>query len=481
MDFFEYKDGRLFCEDIPAAEIAERFGTPAYIYSQRTLIDHYDRLAGAFGELKPLICYSVKSSGNIHILRALVERGAGLDVVSGGELERAYLAGCPMDRIVYAGVGKSDAEIMACLDGRHSLLLDGPSGGAGSQPSISSPPGGAGFQPANLHTRGPIAYFNIESEPEFENIAAIARRMGVRAKGALRVNPDVDPRTHIYTSTGKKETKFGVDIERAIAFFDRYARDEHLALDAIHLHIGSPVYDIDPYTAAVGKALTLIDELGRRGHTVRALDLGGGFGADYESGRSPAPAAYAKELVPLLEGRVRRGLKIILEPGRTISGNAGLLLTRVLYVKEGGAGKRFIICDAGMHTLIRPALYGSFHFIWPAEPGPAMTPPKRTERVELPGLSPADIVGPICESGDFLAKDRHLPAVQRGDLIAVFTAGAYGFSMSSNYNTQPLPAEVMVNGKVAWVIRARQSVSDLLRPELGAGLRWPSARDPLPS
>jgi diaminopimelate decarboxylase len=364
------------------------------------------------------------------------------------------LAGCPMDRIVYAGVGKTDAEIQAALDGRHSLL------GSDRATKRRRDEGKAA-------ARGSIAYFNIESEPEFENIAAIARQMGVKARGALRVNPDVDPKTHVYTSTGKKETKFGVDIERAIAFFERYGRDEFLALDAIHLHIGSPVYEIAAYVAAVEKSLKLIDDLAARGFKVRALDLGGGFGADYETDRSPVAADYAKAIVPLLRDRVRAGLKIILEPGRTISANAGLLLTRVLYVKEGGGGKQFVICDAGMHTLIRPALYGAFHFIWPAEPGPGFVPQKRAEKMEMAGLRACDIVGPICESGDFLAKERALPPVKRGDVIAVFTAGAYGMVMANNYNTQPLPAEVLVAGGDASLIRLRQNIEDLVLPELG--------------
>jgi diaminopimelate decarboxylase len=448
MDFFTYHDGRLRCEGLDATDLADRFGTPTYIYSRKTLEDHYDRLAAAFRELNPLICYSIKSCGNLAVCRVLVERGAGMDVVSGGELERAFLAGCPMDKIVYAGVGKTDAEIEASLDGRKSLLLGGGAGGGTPNPDPSR--------------RGPIGYFNIESEPEFENIAAIARRMGVRAHGALRVNPDVDPKTHVYTSTGKKESKFGVDIERARAFFERYGRDEWLRLDAIHLHIGSPVYETGPYIAAVQKALKLIDDLESRGHRIAALDLGGGFGADYETDKSPPASAYAEAIVPLLRERVRKGLKIILEPGRTISANAGLLLTRVLYVKEGGAGKRFVICDAGMHTLIRPSLYGSFHFIWPAVPGDRFIPERRAEKMDTPGLVTCDIVGPICESGDFLAKDRPLPPVKRGDILAVFTAGAYGMAMASNYNTQPLPAEVLVEGSDARIVRRRQSVADVI-------------------
>lgn len=451
MDQFRYQQNRLFCEDIPASAVAERFGTPTYVYSRATLIDHYDKLNAAFAELKPLICYSVKSCANVHICRVLAERGAGMDVVSGGELERAFLAGVPMSKVVYAGVGKTDAEIMAALDGARSLL----SGPGRPRPGQAPDPSG----------RGAIGYFNIESEPEFENIAAIARRLGVRSRGALRVNPDVDPRTHAYTSTGKKETKFGVDIARAVRFFERYGRDQFLALDAIHLHIGSPVYDIEPYVAAVHKAVELIDDLECRGFAIRTLDLGGGFGANYETDRSPAAGEYAAAIVPLLRERVGRGLKIVLEPGRTIVANAGILLTRVLYVKEGGDGKRFVICDAGMNTLIRPSLYGAFHFIWPAEVRPEFLPARRAADLDMPGLSECDVVGPICESGDFLAKGRKLPPVARGDVLAVFTAGAYGMAMASNYNSQPLPAELLIDGSQARIIRARQTVSEIVVPE----------------
>ena len=448
MDHFQYRDGRLWCEGVLADDLAARFGTPLYVYSRATLEGHYDRLASAFAGLRPLICYSIKSCSNIHVCRVLVERGAGLDAVSGGEVERARRAGCPMEQVVYAGVGKTDAEIEDSLGG------------------------GTGFQPVNRPTgkmpAPPIGLFNIESEPEFENVARIARRLGVRCRGALRINPDVDPKTHAYTSTGKKESKFGVDIARAARFFERYGRDEWLTLDALHLHIGSPVYETGPYVDAVRKTLALMDDLAARGFRVRTLDLGGGFGADYEAERSPAAADYAAAIVPLLRERVAGGLQIILEPGRQICANAGVLLTRVQYVKDGfgdGAGKTFVICDAGMHTLIRPALYGSFHFIWPARPANGAAPARRTGVPELPGLSPCDVVGPICESGDFLAKDRPLPAVARGDVLAVFTAGAYGMTMASTYNTHPLPAEVMVEGGAARVIRRRQTLDELLAPE----------------
>ena len=454
MDRFEYKAGALHAEGVPVEEIAARFGTPAYIYSRATLIDHYDKIAAAFGDLSPLICYSIKSCPNTHVCRVLAERGSGMDVVSGGELERAWLAGCPMERVVYAGVGKTEPEIRAALDGRFSPLRG------------SASPSGNPIS-SGIESRGPIGYFNIESEPEFETVARVAREMGVVAHGALRINPDVDPKTHAYTATGKRETKFGVGIDRARQFFERYGRDANLRLDALHLHIGSPVYETGPYVAAIEKTLRLIDDLESRGHRIAALDVGGGFGADYETAKSPLAADYAAVIVPLLRDRVQKGLRIILEPGRSIVANAGILLTKVLYVKEGGSGKRFLICDAGMNALIRPALYGSFHFVWPANVAAGFVPQRRAERVDMPGLSPADVVGPICESGDFIAKDRALPPVNAGDLIAVFTAGAYGMAMASRYNSHAFPAEILVDGTTAHPIRARETMTDMLGPELG--------------
>ena len=444
MDYFAYRDGRLACEGVDLASLAARTGTPTYVYSAGTLELHYDRLAAAFAELSPLICFSVKSSPNLHVLRTLVARGAGLDVVSGGELHRARLAGAPMSKVVYAGVGKTDAEI------RDALGFGEMDGGRGT---------GGG--------EGGVPLFNIESEPEFQTIAGIARSLGVAARAALRVNPDVDPKTHAYTTTGKKENKFGVDLERARAFFRRYGQEEHLRLTGLHLHIGSPVATTEPYVEAITKTLGLIDELEGMGVRVDTLDLGGGFAADYQTGASPAAADYAAAIVPLLRERVRAGLRIILEPGRSIAANAGVLLTRVLYVKESGT-RKFIVCDAGMNALMRPALYGAFHFVWPVTVAEGHVPPARTQRPDVPGLEVCDVVGPLCESGDFLAKDRALPPVGRGDLLAVFGAGAYGMSMASRYNSHPLPAEVLVRGGAAAVVRRRETYEDIVRHEMEA-------------
>lgn len=442
MDHFEYRDGALWCEDVDLARLAARAGTPLYTYSAATLAMHFDRLAAAFADLSPLICFSVKSCPNIHILRLLAQRaggGAGMDVVSGGELRRARLAGVEPDRIVYAGVGKTDREV------RDALGEGEPNG-------------------------RPIGLFNIESEPEFQAIAAIARSLGRTSSpphAALRVNPDVDPKTHAYTTTGKKETKFGVDLDRARAFFKRFGKDPNLRLTGLHLHLGSPVSGVQPFADALAKLLALIDDLSAQGFTIDTLDLGGGFAADYTTGASPSAADYAAKIVPLLRDRVRAGLKIILEPGRSIAANAGILLTRVLFIKESGT-RRFVVCDAGMNALIRPALYGAFHFIWPIAVAPQHTPAQRTEKPDLPGLETADVVGPLCESGDFLAKDRPLPPIARGDILAVFGAGAYGISMASRYNSQPMPAEVLIDGSRARIIRRRETYEDLTSHEAHA-------------
>jgi len=436
MDHFDYHavratpvstDAILHCERVPAEAIARAVGTPCYVYSKATLVDHFVKLKTAFAALNPLICYSVKSNGNLSVCRVLGELGAGMDVVSGGELYRAIAAGVPANRCVYAGVGKTDEEIAQALD--------------------------AG-----------LGLFNVESEEEFENIAKIAAAKRVVCETALRVNPDVDPRTHRYTTTGKKETKFGVDIERAKAFFRRYGRDSFCRLNGIHLHIGSPIYTTEPYVESVRKATALIDELASEGFSVTTLDLGGGFGADYETDQTPTLATYAEAIVPLLADRVRAGLRIILEPGRTLVANAGVLLTRVLYMKSSGE-KTFAICDAGMNDLLRPSHYLAFHFMWPCQTTAAFRPSRRAKEMGMDGLRSIDVVGPICESGDFLATDRPLPPLRRGDLLAVFTAGAYGMAMASRYNSHPLPAEVLVDGASLSVIRHRERYEDLVAHE----------------
>jgi len=431
MDHFHYRDGELCCEDVPVSRIADAVGTPTYVYSSATLLHHYDAIARAFAPLDPLICYSIKSCPNVHICRFLRERGAGFDVVSGGELARAIAAGADPEKIVFAGVGKTDAEIEQGLD--------------------------AG-----------IGWFNIESEAELENLIAICRRRGVTTRAALRVNPDVDPRTHRYTSTGRKESKFGVDLDRARRVFQQLGRQEAVRLRGIHLHIGSPVNSVEPYVAAIGRTLALIEQLRTDGFQIDMLDMGGGFGAHYTGSEAPPAAEYADAIVPLLapfaKGQADQRLRFILEPGRSIAANAGILLTRVLYLKKSGE-RDFLIVDAGMNDLIRPALYEAYHFAWPVHPAAGFVPVERGEAVNMPGLVPMDIVGPVCESGDFLAKDRRLPPMQRGDLVAIFTAGAYGMAMASHYNSRPNPAEVLVERAAFRVIRRRETSRDLLQAE----------------
>ncbi len=427
MDHFEYRNGKLFCEAVPVADIAAKAGTPVYIYSSATLRHHYRQIAAAFAPLKTTICFSIKSLANINILKLLAAEGCGFDVVSGGELARAQAAGADCKKIVYAGVGKTDREI-------------------------------------NEAIKAGIGLFNVESEAEFENLSRLAAAAGRdrKVRAALRVNPDVDPKTHRYTTTGRKETKFGVDIERAERFFDAYGRDANVRLDAVHLHIGSPIYSPEPYVEAIAKTLRMIDRLRGRGFEVRTLDIGGGFAADYETGRSPLADDYAGKIVPLLKNA---NLEIIVEPGRSIAGNAGILLCSTLYIKQGG-DRQFAIVDAAMTDLIRPALYEAEHFVYPASLPAGQAAPKRQIGFEAPGGVKMDIVGGVCETSDFLAKDRVLPPVKRGDLIAVFTAGAYGFVMSSQYNSRPRAAEVLVDGDKWRIIRRRETYDDLFTAEL---------------
>jgi len=428
MDHFNYRDGELHCEDTPISEIVQSVGTPAYIYSKQTFLDHYNSISEAFAALDPIVCYSIKSCGNLHIVKLLAKQGSGMDVVSGGEVFRAQQSGVDMSKVVYAGVGKTDEEIEQAI-------------------------------------RAEIGWFNIESEAEFENIALIAQRLGKQAHGALRINPDVaDARTHAKTTTGSKETKFGVDIERAKRFFQTYGKNEHLRLDAIHLHIGSPIYSPEPYVKAITKTLEIIDELRSAGFEINTIDIGGGYAADYETGASPSYKEYADAIVPLLKPFKDAGGTVILEPGRTIAANAGILVTEVQYIKQGGA-KKFVICDTGMHHLIRPTLYEAEQFIWPVKVDSEHVPAERKIKMDLPGLEVSEIVGPICETGDYLAKDRAIPQVGRGDLIAVYSAGAYGMVMASHYNAMPNPPEVLVGGDAFITIRRRETYEDLVAAE----------------
>jgi diaminopimelate decarboxylase len=424
MDYFPYRDSHLYCEEVPVAELAERFGTPLYVYSEATILDNLNALQAEFVAVDPLICYSVKANSNLGILKVLAEHGGGFDVVSGGELYRVRLVGGDPRRTVFAGVGKTDDEIGAGLD--------------------------AG-----------VLMFNVESEAELDAVARVAGEGGRVAPIALRVNPDVDPRTHRYISTGKKESKFGMDIDRALALAETAARMPAVSMIGMHMHIGSQITTVEPYAGAVGKGVEVIARLRGMGHPIAWYNMGGGFGINYKACEARPIAEFAGAIAPAVRAT---GCRLALEPGRMIVGNAGILVSRVLYTKQSGE-KRFLIQDAAMNDLIRPALYESFHRIWPvAVPAGLPAPPDDFEAA-IAGTEPCDVVGPVCESGDFLAKDRPLPRLDRGALLATFSAGAYGMVMASNYNTRPRAAEVLVRGGHARLVRRRETYEDLVLPE----------------
>jgi len=423
MDLFAYENGQLRCEGQAVAELAAQFGTPLYVYSAGTLRMHYRKVQQAFAELNPLICYSVKCCANTHILKLLQGEGSGFDVVSGGELFRAQRAGARGEQIVFAGVGKSEREIEEAL-------------------------------------RAGVGLLNVESESELDVLSQVARRVGRPAHAAIRVIPEVDAQTHEYTTTGTKLTKFGVPLDRAGALYRKFAQSPDVRLRGLHLHIGSPVFDPQAYVTAIQRALALMDELRTAGCTADTLDIGGGYAAHYAGSEAPSAETYARAIVPLLKGR---GLRVILEPGRSIAANAGILIARVQHVKDTGR-RRFVIVDASMTDLIRPALYDAYHFIWPVAAGQRI-PRDWAEQQPFDGLEPCDVVGPVCESGDFLAKQRALPPLQRGDLLAVHTCGAYGSTMASQYNSRPRAAEVLVDGTQTRLIRRRETYADLVAAE----------------
>jgi diaminopimelate decarboxylase len=448
---FQWFEGRLRAEEVRLDAIAGSAGTPVYVYSTAAIGAAYRRLKAAFSPLGADLHYAVKANPNLHLLRLLRGFGAGMDVVSGGELERAWLAGTPMEEISFAGVGKTEQEIRAALDGRFSPLRSELAGPGWPDPT----------------RRGPVGMFNVESESELERIATLSRALGRRASFCLRVNPNVDPHTHEYTTTGKEENKFGVDFDRVPEVAERFAREPALEFRGLHVHLGSPVPDVEPYLEAVAVLLGLCARLEQRGLPVRVLNLGGGWPVSYSEEPAMPIEQFASRLVPVLRECVAQGLRVRIEPGRSIVANAGVLVTRVQHVKRGRA-RTFVVCDAGMHTLIRPALYRAFHFVWPAAwsgPSPQWREDARLGGEGFAGLVPCDVVGPICETGDFLARGRYLPPLAQGDLVAVFSAGAYGMSMASNYNDHGRPAEVLVDGEKATVINERQTLSALLATE----------------
>jgi len=411
MHDFQYRGEELYCEGFPIQAIAKEVGTPFYLYSLNTLEKHFRAFDNAFAKVDHLICFSAKANSNLAILKIFIRRGGGVDVVSGGEIFRAVKAGARADRIVYSGVGKRPDEI------EYALEL-------------------------------PILMFNVESSQELLAIDRIAGQMGLKAPVALRVNPDVDPGTHPYVSTGLKKNKFGINLQKSIDDYVLASSLPNVKVIGVSCHIGSQLTEVGPFVEAVQRVRELVGKLRAKGIAIQYLDLGGGLGITYHHEEPPHPQEYAQALLNELGGM---DCTLILEPGRVIVGNAGILVTKVLYTKEGGE-KNFIIVDAAMNDLIRPSLYGSYQRIQPV---------LNRERPEMV----ADVVGPICESGDFLAKDRKLPKAEPGDLLAVMSAGAYGFSMSSNYNSRPRVAEVLVDKDRFYIIRQREEYEDLVKGE----------------
>jgi diaminopimelate decarboxylase len=440
---FRYQNGRIHCEEVDLTDAAAKFGTPLYVYSAGTILDHFARLDEALAPLDHLICYAVKANSNGAILKLLAEAGAGFDIVSGGELFRAITAGADPQKCTFAGVGKTREEFEYALEQR-------------------------------------VYSFNVESEPELALIDRIAREKNTRAPVALRVNPDVDPHTHKYISTGSHENKFGIALDEAFAVYERAAKMPNIEIVGVQMHIGSQITQAGPFAAAINKVAPLARDLKSK-YGIKFFSIGGGMGIIYrralESGagkwwhdRDGEPSAfsvrdYADAIVPPLRDL---GLRVLLEPGRFLIGNAGVLLTRALYIKSA-AQKKFVIVDAGMNDLIRPALYESYHEIvpvnLPSSVGEAVSS-RSSNSTTKTNAEKVDIVGPVCESGDFFALDREMPEISEGDLLAIMSTGAYGFTMASNYNSRPLPAEVLIRGDGAKLIRKRQSWEDLVRDEM---------------
>ena len=411
MHEFNYVGSELYCEKVPVRKIAQDVGTPVYIYSSNTLRNHYMAFDSAFAEIPHIVCFAVKANSNLSILRLFAKEGGGADIVSGGELFRALKAGIEPQKIVFAGIGKTEDEIVFAL-------------------------------------KSGILMFNVESSLELKKINEVAGNLGLKARVALRVNPDIDPKTHPYISTGLKKSKFGIDIKKALKEYQLASALPNIEVVGIHKHIGSQITEVGPFVSAMERISDLIAKLRESGINIKYLDAGGGLGIRYGEEEPPLPKELGAALLPMVKDL---GCTLIFEPGRVLVGNAGVLVTKVLYLKPGEA-KNFVIIDAGMNDLIRPSLYDAHHEIIPVDRKPA------------PDII-ADVVGPICESGDFLAKERKITRPEPGDYLAVMSAGAYGFTMSSNYNSRPKAAEVMVEGDTYTVIRRRESYEDLIRGE----------------
>ena len=417
MHDFKYVGNQLCCERVKIADLARRFGTPLYVYSYNTLINHYTKLKEAFAEIDPLICYSMKANSNLAIIRALVREGGGLDIVSGGELCRAKMVGASSQKIVYAGVGKTAAEIDAALNA--GILL-----------------------------------FNCESIAELELINSRAKALNKTANVAIRINPNIETKTHKYITTGKEYTKFGLDFNTTRWIFFNSGKFPHLRLRGVHIHIGSQIVESGPFVNAIRRTRDFIESLRALGVKIEYFNIGGGLGIIYKNEKPQTAQDYAWAIVPILKGT---GLKIIMEPGRFIVGNAGVLVARITYLKATKV-KSFIIVDAGMNDLVRPTLYEAYHEILPVVRQKTEDRRQKTEKF--------DVVGPICESGDFFALNRKMAQPAQGGLLAIMGAGAYGFSMSSNYNARPRACEIMVSGNKAHEIRARETCKDLVKGEV---------------
>ena len=417
MDYFGYKNNVLCAEDVDINTLAKKYGTPLYVYSHRTITEHFRKIKSAFSDMPTLICYSVKANSNLTFLNVLAKEGSGFDIVSGGELYRVIKAGGDPKKVVYAGVGKTEEEIVYGI--KSGILL-----------------------------------FNVESVNELKQINAVAKKMKKVVNVGLRINPDVEAATHHYITTGKKENKFGIHIELATTLFTEARKFKHVNIKAVDMHIGSQITTIEPYVKAISKIKNIIEGLNETGAKIEYFDIGGGLGVIYDEEKPSTAAMFAAEIKPLFKGM---NVKLILEPGRFISGNSGILVAKVIYNKKGGT-KNFLITDTGMNDLIRPSLYQAYHKILPVN-------------VNKAKLKLYDVVGPICESGDFLAKDRHLPEVKEGDLLAVRTAGAYGMVMSSNYNSRRRAAEVMVKGNNVFLVRERETMEDLTAKDKIADIR----------
>ncbi|SNZ08459.1 diaminopimelate decarboxylase [Persephonella hydrogeniphila] len=410
--YFHFVDNELYCEKTPVKKIAKEFGTPVYIYSKNAILEKIREYKEAFKEYPTLICYAAKANSNLSILKIFQEEGLGLDIVSGGELYRGLKAEFDPKKIVYAGVGKTDKELIDAIDTG-------------------------------------ILSFNVESLMELDVLDELSEKVGKKADISIRVNPDVNPKTHPYISTGLRKSKFGIDMEDALEAYKIASRKKNLNIVGIHCHIGSQIMDVSPYEEAVEKLVQLVFKLKREGIELRHIDIGGGLGIRYRpEDNPPHPKELAEIVIPYIK---ETGLKLLIEPGRSLVGEAGILVSQVLFLKDKG-DKHFIIIDSGMNDLLRPAMYQAYHHILSVE--------KKKEKVI------ADIVGPICETGDFFALDREIDNLNRGDYLAVMSAGAYGFSMSSNYNTRPRAAEVLVDGENFYLIRNRESYQYIIQPEI---------------